>query len=132
MDDGFGVRRGGRVRLEQVVDASAGVAGEPVSLAERQQPGLFVRGQQRKVGDRPVGVGDHLVEQAAEVACHAFDRRSVEQVGVVFKDAGDPVGRLGQAERQVEFRSAVVGVELHLAVDARQRRDVDRRVLEDE
>jgi hypothetical protein len=131
-DDGLRFRPFGGPGLEQVVQTPAGRTVQTFALRQRQKAGAFVAGEQWERRDRPVGVDNYLVEQLPEVAGQPLRRGSVEQVGVVLKDALQPVGSLSQAEREVELRGAVMVVEPHPGGQSGQGRDVDRCVLQDE
>ncbi|CAB3975702.1 hypothetical protein BCO9919_07049 [Burkholderia cenocepacia] len=65
--------------------------------------------RQRQRAERRVRIGDHGIDERAEVFRHAIDRGGVEQVEVVFQRAREAVVGILHMEREVELR----GVGLH-------------------
>ncbi len=102
-DQRHGLGRPRRVRLEELGDEARCRPGRrgPAPLVEQSPP--LGRGQDRELGEAPVGVCDDGLEQGLEVADHPVDRRGVEQVGVVLDPPGEAAGRLLQRQGQVEL-----------------------------
>ena len=95
------------LRFEQFVDAPMRIV-RVVRFSRvplHQQLLLLVRAEHRQVLDARPGIGDDGLQQTCEVPGHAFDRGSVEQIGVVF-EGGAAVGSLLSATLSVRSNLA--------------------------
>ena len=61
----------------------------------------------------PAGIGDDAVEQCLEVSGHPFDRRVVEEVGVVLELADELPVRIAHLHHQVHGCTALADVDGH-------------------
>ena len=98
------VRRAAGLRLEHRIHrAEAGLGGIDIGARELVPPGV-VQDQQRS--DRLRRIGPDPVEQRDVVLRDAGDGGLIEQPRVVLEEQAQPVGGLGRAQGQIEFRGA--------------------------
>ena len=58
---------------------------------------MLLFGQKRNGADRTVCIGNHSVQQTAELRGHAVNGRRIEEIAVVLKDADQPFGLPGRS-----------------------------------
>jgi hypothetical protein len=101
-EHGDGVGCGVGLLLKAVVDQFGGVDGYG-RIVPGVELGLFLRGEQRRVADGLVRVGDHGGHNLLEVLRHAGDGGRVEEVGVVLEGGEEFCGRFLHVQQQIEL-----------------------------
>ena len=95
------LRRPGRLRLDEFVHAFVPRIVRLGRVPRDQHPVALGLVDERQPIDRPRFVGRHRLEQPAEIAEVALDRRPVEQRRRIFELADDAALGLRQAQRQI-------------------------------